>query len=153
MILYNCKRSTDRDETYILTKFDDDMNIESSYNTSLTECECPAGSRNTCRHRQMLPQFLAYGYEDTENFFCYDDQTWHQPFTESDNEELEASTDRRSADEAHRHAISLDGAFESGAIKIVEAEASGSRPSASVGEVEPVVPSPTTTPIRINRRL
>lgn len=86
MILYNCKASLDRDDSFVVTKFDADMNIESSYLTSLSECECPAGVRPTCRHRQMLPHFIASGRADSEWFFCYDDQSWHRPFEGIDEE-------------------------------------------------------------------
>jgi len=55
MTLYNCKIDGDH---YRITKFTDDLDVESSYLTSLTECECPAGVRDTCRHRQMLPRFI-----------------------------------------------------------------------------------------------
>ena len=53
--LYNCKDSGDQ---YRITKFDEDMNPLHSYLTTLTECDCPAGQRETCRHRQMLVHFL-----------------------------------------------------------------------------------------------
>lgn len=84
MILYNCRSSLERDSTYILTKWDDDMNVESSYETSLGECNCPAGVRSSCRHRQMLPHFIATARVDTDWFFCFDDQSWHQPYGEAD---------------------------------------------------------------------
>jgi hypothetical protein len=39
----------------IITKFDRDGNVESSYHCSGDTCDCPAGQRPTCRHRQMWP--------------------------------------------------------------------------------------------------
>jgi hypothetical protein len=68
MILYNCH--TDGDE-YRITKFIDG-NPESSYLLSHAECQCPAGSRPTCRHRQMLPVFLNSGIVDTHLFLNWD---------------------------------------------------------------------------------
>lgn len=51
MSLYNLKHDGDQ---YRVTKFDDDLNVESSYLMTATECTCPAGHRPTCRHRQMF---------------------------------------------------------------------------------------------------
>lgn len=81
MSLYNAK-STDTPNTYLFTKFDDDLNIvdDSVYLTSLAECTCPAGSRASCRHRQMLPQFLASQRIDTDWFYCFETSDWSQPF-------------------------------------------------------------------------
>jgi len=67
--LYNLK--TDGDE-YRITKFDNQLNVESSYLLSLSECECPAGSRPTCRHRQMLPEMLAYDMANTGMFYDFE---------------------------------------------------------------------------------
>jgi len=81
MSLYNAK-STDHPDTFLFTKFDDDLNIvdESIYLTSEAECTCPAGTRPTCRHRQMLPSFLATDRIDTDWFFCHETGDWSQPF-------------------------------------------------------------------------
>lgn len=73
MSIYNCKREGDR---YRITKFDDDVNVESSYLCSLAECECPAGPRPTCRHRQMLSKFLARGAVDTGECYNYEHMSW-----------------------------------------------------------------------------
>lgn len=70
--LYNCR--VDGDE-WRISKFDSDFNVESSYLTTLTECECPAGSRDTCRHRQMLPRFLARGLS-ADWFYDFDRGGW-----------------------------------------------------------------------------
>lgn len=56
---------------YRITKFVDGE-VESSYLTSTDACECPAGHRHTCRHRQMLPQMLAHGIADTYWFMDWD---------------------------------------------------------------------------------
>lgn len=71
-ILYNMH--TDGDE-YRCTKFNDGE-VESSYLCSTTECQCPAGSRQTCRHRQMLPMFLNRGAVDTFWFLDWDRKGW-----------------------------------------------------------------------------
>jgi len=65
--LYNCKHSGDQ---YRITKFDEHMNVEASYLCTTKECECPAGHRPRCRHREMLPRFIQRGTVGTE--WCYD---------------------------------------------------------------------------------
>ncbi len=81
-ILYNCRHSGDQ---YRITKFDSDMNPQGSYLLTLEECECPAGVRSTCRHRQMLCKFIARGHVGDEWMFDFDRgwwmQGWSQPAT------------------------------------------------------------------------
>jgi hypothetical protein len=60
---------------YRITKFTDGE-VEASYICTETECECPAGHRPSCRHRQMLPMMLANGILNTHWFYSYDT---HQP--------------------------------------------------------------------------
>ena len=72
-ILYNCH--TDGGD-YRITKFDSLGNVESTYLCSLDNCECPAGHRPTCRHRLMLPRFLAKGAVNSFYFYDYDRQGW-----------------------------------------------------------------------------
>lgn len=74
-ILYNCRHSGDQ---YRITKFDEDMNVESSYLCTEAECECPAGQRPTCRHRQMIPRFIQRKHIGDEWFFDYDRGGWVQ---------------------------------------------------------------------------
>lgn len=76
--LYSCKSEIDGDGTqrWRITKFDDDMNVESSYLTTHTECDCPAGVRPLCRHRAMLHQFLARGAVNTMWMLDFDRNGW-----------------------------------------------------------------------------
>ena len=74
-ILYNCRHAGDQ---YRITKFDSDMNVESSYLCTPSECDCPAGVRPTCRHREMLPRFLHRGHIGDEWFYDYDRGGWVQ---------------------------------------------------------------------------
>lgn len=69
-ILYNLH--TDGDQ-YRITKFNDGE-VESTYLCSEAECECPAGHRPTCRHRQMLPQMLHDGICNTHWFLDWDNK-------------------------------------------------------------------------------
>jgi hypothetical protein len=75
MTLYNIKSALD---DFRITKFDDNLNVESSYlledaggGHGVYTCECPAGVRPSCRHREMLPLMLAYEIVDTDLFVRY----------------------------------------------------------------------------------
>lgn len=58
-------------DRYFITKFVDGE-VESAYACTPIECECPAGVRPSCRHRQMLPQMLAHGLVNTHWFWDFD---------------------------------------------------------------------------------
>jgi hypothetical protein len=73
--LYNCRHSGDQ---YRISKFDHHFDLESSYLCTEAECECPAGHRPTCRHRQMIPKFIAREAVNTEWFFDHDRGGWVQ---------------------------------------------------------------------------
>lgn len=66
--IYNCHHDGDQ---YRITKFVDG-NPESSYLCDHVACECPAGVRDTCRHRQMLPEFLARDLVNSHLFIAWD---------------------------------------------------------------------------------
>ena len=71
--LYNCRHDGDQ---YRITKFDSDLNPESSYLCTSTECECPAGVRPTCRHREMLPLFITHEHVGDGWMYDYDRDGW-----------------------------------------------------------------------------
>ncbi len=83
MTLYNCKHAGDE---YRITKFDSFGNVESSYLCTTSECDCPAGVRPSCRHRQMLPKFIEREAIDTGWMLDFDRGGWVDNRTE---EELE----------------------------------------------------------------
>ena len=83
MTLYNLKSS---DGQWRITKFDDQLNVESSYITSETECECPAGVRPSCRHRQMLPRMLNVGAEDSGMFYDFERDVFLEPIEGEDTQ-------------------------------------------------------------------
>lgn len=85
MTLYNCRHSGDE---YRITKFDQHNNVESSYLCTTSECECPAGVRPTCRHRDMLPKFLNRGAVGTGWWFDYDRGGWVDMRTEDEVEPM-----------------------------------------------------------------
>src|SRR6266852_1679599 len=74
-ILYNCRHAGDQ---YRITKFNPEMNVESSYLCTLEECDCPRGPHPTGRHRQMLPQFIAREHVGDEWFLDFDRGGWVQ---------------------------------------------------------------------------
>lgn len=95
MTLYNL-RSTELGHT--ITKFDDDLNVESSYDINTDEngnlhCHCPAGNRLTCRHRQMYHDLL--DRVDSPWFLDFDTGAWVDPTGEArrENEQAEAEDD------------------------------------------------------------
>lgn len=73
MSLYNCKEV---DGSHRLTKFTNDLEVEASYLTNGRECDCPAGHRPVCRHRIMLPRFIAKNATAGQWFHNYEHQQW-----------------------------------------------------------------------------
>lgn len=73
--LYNCRHDGDE---FRITKFDSELNVESSYRCTTSECECPAGERPICRHRQMLPKFISAERVGTDWFYDFDRGGWVQ---------------------------------------------------------------------------
>ena len=151
MILYNAKVGI-LEGQFIVTKFDDDLNIESSYTTTLSECDCPAGQRSTCRHRQMLPHFIAHDYADTNWFFCYDDQNWHEPFDNLGADEvidLQASAEAESIEPVNHSEAILAADLKLNGPSQIGIEAQVTHPSIPPGEVPAVVASPGTFKRRV----
>ena len=70
--LYSIRTHIDHEgrDSYVITKFVDGE-VESSYRTSREACECPAGVRPSCRHRQMLPHMLRAGIINTHWFLTW----------------------------------------------------------------------------------
>lgn len=77
--LYNCRHDGDQ---FRITKFDSDFNPEASYICDAVNCECPAGVRPTCRHRHMLPKFIARNAVGTNWFLDFDRGGWVQGWKE-----------------------------------------------------------------------
>lgn len=79
MILYNLKTLFPSHNQFRITKFDDDLNVDTSYITSVSGCECPQSHKPTCRHRKMLPLFLERQRQDSPWFLCFDNMMWVDP--------------------------------------------------------------------------
>lgn len=66
-----------------ITKFDSDLNVESSYAMNFLpsggggyyDCQCPA-SKFDCRHKQILQAFEQAGELDGEKFYCFEAKTF-----------------------------------------------------------------------------
>jgi hypothetical protein len=70
--LYSCHPAG---EAFRITKLDHDLNVIASYLTTRETCDCPAGVRDTCRHRKMLPRFIARGFDW---LLDHDAGEWHR---------------------------------------------------------------------------
>lgn len=79
MSLYNCKETGDN---YRISKFTNDLEVEASYLTNGRECDCPAGFRPACRHRTMLPRFIAKNAISGRWFYNYEHQQWVRALTD-----------------------------------------------------------------------
>lgn len=78
MSFYNLK--TQNDGTYLISKFTDDLEVESFYSMIIMDgtlnCTCPAGARPKCRHREMFHDLLPKA--DTNWLFDWDNEQWRQ---------------------------------------------------------------------------
>lgn len=96
--LYNCK--TDGDN-WRITKFDTDLNPISSYLCTERECECPAGHRPTCRHRTMLPRFLAKSATRGNWFHNFEQNEWVRASSEDEDAAEECEVEQSQAIDAN----------------------------------------------------
>lgn len=167
--LYNC-RSTGAAH-YVLTKFDADLNVESSYQTTEKECACPAGAKPTCRHRTMLPLFITSGHIDDGWFLDWSTRMWRKPLTFenggcADDRELgqgQPATDVTNrelgtvtATEIAQRRAELDERFKQETEKVLEPIISkiteitnnhlGAAPLSNASEAVPEAPAPASSP-------
>lgn len=95
MTFYNLRSNspTERkpDLPFTIIKFDADLNPESTYSLGHTVCECPAGHRPTCRHRQMLPKLISR--VDTAWFYCFETGEWEDPTGNAEEHDAVAKED------------------------------------------------------------
>lgn len=86
-ILYSC---TSTPSGLRFVKWDSDMNPEATYDCEFKlaasgpkgdwMCTCPAGLRDSCKHRKMISRFMLANRHNTQWFHCYETNTWHMPF-------------------------------------------------------------------------
>jgi hypothetical protein len=67
------------DDGWRVTKFDQDLNVESSYTVRGTTCECPQAARGYCRHLDILSSFQAMDRVNTGWFLNFDSGDWLPP--------------------------------------------------------------------------
>jgi hypothetical protein len=84
--LYSCRHDGDQ---FRITKFDEHLNVESSYLCTAHECTCPAGVRPRCRHREMLPLFIHREAVDSGWWLDYDRGGWVQMQDDPEPEPIE----------------------------------------------------------------
>lgn len=85
MTFYNLRSNPSGELPYTVTKFADDLEVESSYAVGRTVCECPAGHRPSCRHRDML--HILTTRVDTAWFWCFETKRWEDPTGQAQVEE------------------------------------------------------------------
>lgn len=76
--LYNLRESNEPG-TWIITKFDKYLNVQSNYLCSHNECACPRGHAPTCRHRKMLHLFKNAKHIGDGWFLDFDTRQWIEP--------------------------------------------------------------------------
>jgi len=83
MTLYNCR--TAPDNSWRVTKFDEDLEVESSYVLKVVQgrfrCQCFQANKPSCRHRDMLERFITQKKVDTTMFYHYEAGMWVDPIT------------------------------------------------------------------------
>lgn len=95
MSLYNLKTTS---LGWQITKFDSDLNVQSSYAVTATTCECPQGIKPTCRHRKMLP--LIRDRANSAWFFNFEQGQWVDPTGQAVHDMEEAYGTSQDAREA-----------------------------------------------------
>lgn len=80
---YTVKTGTDTG--WEVKKFDEDFRLSDTYyvdkNPNPTErmCTCFAGTKDTCRHRQIVTLFLTNGIIDSNKLYNFDKAKWYIP--------------------------------------------------------------------------
>lgn len=80
---YKLKSIAGTEKNYDITKFDEDLEVISSYKMSFLpsnnggyyDCNCPA-SKFDCRHKSIMRKILDAGQLDSEKFLCYETNTF-----------------------------------------------------------------------------
>lgn len=75
--------STKDANVYKVSKYDADLNFLEFYHISELPgdtliCQCPAGSKPTCRHRKMLRLFQGLKEVDSGKFYNFDKDKWQE---------------------------------------------------------------------------
>lgn len=154
--LYNLK-SIGTSGNFQITKFIDELDVESTYIVSDHGCECPQfqGRGKTCRHMKMLPFFLELQREDTEYFLDFDTKTWHQPLAPEYEMEFHAIAldHKRKAEQYGQQSLEVIPNNVTGVVQdVVAAEGLPPPPQERVSRVAPE-PSAVLPPTLKRRRV
>jgi hypothetical protein len=77
MILYSIRAIA---SGYLIAKFNDDFDVDSTYEVSPSACSCPAfHRRQSCKHQDILAKFILREKVDSEWFYCREADSWHNP--------------------------------------------------------------------------
>lgn len=76
---YKLKTNNAAPNARTITKFDEDLNVLSSYHMTYFDssqggyydCACPASAFN-CRHKGIMAEINARGLLDSDKFFCFE---------------------------------------------------------------------------------
>lgn len=149
-------RSTPTPGEFSIMKFDEDYAVESLYALSATTCTCLQGHKPKCKHRRMLPLFLAAGHVDDGWFLDWTTRLWHHPLADADAPApLADPALMGDAEHAEEIARRLAPALESEGSSLVPSEASGCEPGTIAGEASQSATSsapPAPAPGEIKRR-
>ena len=78
---------------FTILKFDRDYNLESLYALTASSCTCPRGALGKpCRHRKLLPEFIAKGHTNDGWFLDWDTRLWKEPIASERSEPTGAKT-------------------------------------------------------------
>lgn len=132
MSLYNCKSDGDQ---YRISKFTNDLDVEASYLTSNDGCDCPAGHRPVCRHRQMLSRFIAKNATAGQWFHNYEANQWIRAAVDDVLDELDIA-DLPDGIEKDNHIASAASEVEDNLDHVMGADA------ASWADLEKNIPRP-----------
>lgn len=124
--LYNFK-SAGHPGAYVCTKFDEHLNVQSTYLLDHGECACPRGQQghSQCRHRKMIGIFKQAKHIDDGWLFDWHTRQWAPPTVNMDCPE-----------EIHSAIVEAIGE-----PLLPEAPTVDEEPSAGLPEVQPPAPS------------
>ena len=95
--LYSLRKAPEGAEgEFTILKFDRDFNLLSMYELTADSCVCPQGSRGKpCRHRKLLPEFIAKGHTNDGWFLDWDTRQWREPLAEGDEHSVPLSSNEQ----------------------------------------------------------
>lgn len=82
--LYTCRPAGP--SLYAIAKLDGDLEVLASYLVGTTICDCPAGHRLTCRHRDMLRDYFLHRQHVGDGWFLvWETKMWKRPLGQDES--------------------------------------------------------------------